>query len=274
MKIYLATDIEGVSGVLNFKDYCSPGSMYYEMSKRLLTLEVNAAVEGFFRGGATEITVLDGHGPGAINQELLDERVNLLRGHYTPVFPWGLDEGYDALAFVGQHAKSNTPFSHLTHTSVFGIYDMLVNNVSIGEYGQLALCAMELGIPTIFAAGEKALAEEAEALTPGVVTIWGKRGICPDNGSPDVSGEEYKDAKLGALHISPVKVRRMLTDGAQRAVEKLLKKPESFSYPELHAPWEIRLLVRRKDKNSPWGLKCTTVQDPVSYTAALNKLYQ
>ena len=273
MKLYLCTDLEGVSGVIDFKNYCFFDSRYYEMAKRLLTREVNAAVEGFFQGGVKEITVMDGHGPGAINPELLDERVNLLRGHYKKIFPWGLDEGYDAMAVVGQHAKSNTPFSHLSHTSSPSTYDLTVNGVSIGEYGQMALCAMELGIPTIFAAGEKAFAAEAEALTPGVVTVWGKRGLLPDDGSPEVSGEEYWDAKLAAEHVAIGKVHKMLTDGARLAAQKYFQDKTQFHYPELHAPFEIINSARRPEKSSPLGLTCHKGYDDKSYIAALNDLY-
>jgi len=46
---------------------------YYEEAKKLLTLEINAAVEGFFKAGATEIYVADGHGYGGINHLLLDQ---------------------------------------------------------------------------------------------------------------------------------------------------------------------------------------------------------
>ena len=53
MKILITTDLEGVAGVMNFEDWCTPGTRYYELAKEFLTLEVNAAAEGFFEGGAT-----------------------------------------------------------------------------------------------------------------------------------------------------------------------------------------------------------------------------
>ena len=58
MRIYLVTDLEGVCGVMNFRDWCTPESRYYEEAKRLLTAEVNAAVEGFLAGGAAEVTAV------------------------------------------------------------------------------------------------------------------------------------------------------------------------------------------------------------------------
>jgi len=93
MKIYIMTDLEGVAGVLDSENWCSPEGRYYELAKELLTLEVNAAVRGFIRGGATEIVVADGHGPGGIHPVLLDSRAMLMRG-WPEGFPLGLDRSY------------------------------------------------------------------------------------------------------------------------------------------------------------------------------------
>lgn len=167
MKIMIMTDMEGVAGVLNFEDRVFPTGRFFRDGQRLLTTEVNAAVDGFFAGGADEVLVVDGHGCGGILPDLLDERAFLMRGPPQPVWPWGLDRSFAGLAFVGQHAKAGTPFSHMTHTQNFEYADLAINGISIGEYGQLALCAMELGVPTILACGEKALTDEAASLTPG-----------------------------------------------------------------------------------------------------------
>ena len=74
ISVYIMTDMEGVAGVLDFEHGTSPESRYYDLGKEFLTLEVNAAIEGFARGGATEFLVADGHGHGAINPKLLDAR--------------------------------------------------------------------------------------------------------------------------------------------------------------------------------------------------------
>lgn len=66
MKIYIMTDMEGVCGVLNHDDWVMPSGRYYEEGKKLLTLEVNAAVEGFLSEGATQVLVVDGHGAGGL----------------------------------------------------------------------------------------------------------------------------------------------------------------------------------------------------------------
>ena len=115
MKIYLMTDLEGVAGVLDFENWCEPSSRYYETAKEFLTLEANAAASGFFDAGAAEVVVVDGHGWGGIDPRLIDSRVELMRG-WPEGWPQGLDDSYDAIAWVGQHAKAGTAYAHIAHT--------------------------------------------------------------------------------------------------------------------------------------------------------------
>ena len=254
MKIFLMTDLEGVSGVLDSENCCCGTGQYYQSCRRLLTEEVNAAIRGFFNGGATEVEVQIGHHTDSIVPELLDERAALFNGRHDPLWPWGLDQSFDALAFVGQHAKAGTSYSHLAHTGNKRTLDQRVNGISIGEYGTLALCAMELGIPTIFAAGEEALCREAEALTPGVVTVAGKRGVLPDRGeSRDFTFAEYKQANLSARHEPIAKVRKMLEENAEKAMRRRIAAPESFHYPDIKPPYYMVREYRRdpEDRDFP-----------------------
>lgn len=239
MRILIMTDMEGCAGILNFKDWVVPTGRYYEKGRRFLTNETNAAIDGFFEGGATEIMVVDGHGCGGIDPEFLDGRALLRRGHSEKIWPWGLDKTFTAIAFVGQHAKAGTPYSHLTHTGGPNVIDHRINDLSIGEYGMMALCAMEFGVPTILACGEKALCDEAEALTPGVVTVSVKTGLLPDDGFRNSTMEEYEEAKLSAIHISPAQAVKLIRAGALKAISKLKMEPCSFHYPKLSAPYRM-----------------------------------
>ncbi len=89
MKIVIVTDMEGVAGILNHGDWVVHAGRFFAKGQRLLTHEVNAAVDGLFKGGATEVVVLDGHGQGGIDPELLDERAELQRG-FASANPWPL----------------------------------------------------------------------------------------------------------------------------------------------------------------------------------------
>ena len=114
-----------------------------------------------------------------------------------------------------------------------------MNGLSIGEYGQLALCGAELGVPAIFAGGEQALCEEATALTPGVVTVAVKRGLLKD-GLDHLTEKEYRAAKLAAVHLSPIEARQRIQAGAQAAAKKLSQNPAAFRPPVLSAPYVRR----------------------------------
>lgn len=272
MRIYIMTDLEGVAGVLNFEDWCKPESRYHEMAREFLTREVNAAIEGFFAGGATHVLVADGHGHGAINPKLLDPRAELSRGWGPEPWPFGLDKTFNGLAWVGQHAKSGTPCAHLAHTGSFGVLDLSVNGVSIGEYGQLAMCASALGVPAIFAAGDEALTKEALALTPGIEVAAVKRGTIAGTGD-ECPADEYARRNLGAIHSSPERARQMIRNGAERAARRLQK--EKFPLIKLEAPF-ARVTLFRPTKDTPQRARAREVHRS-SVIALLNlptKKYQ
>lgn len=245
MKIYLMTDLEGVAGVLNRNDWVHMSSPYYEKAKMLLTMEVNAAIEGFFRAGATEVLVSDGHGAGGIQPELLDSRSLLLRGYPTG-YPCGLTKDYDCAAWVGQHAKAGTPYAHIAHTGNHHVIDLSINGISIGELGELAMCAWVLGVKPILATGDKAMCEEAELLLPGIETVSVKEGLTPGRGD-ECTYEEYNSRNIAAIHKSPEKSRQMIEEGAFNALTRYKKDSSSFSDLITSAPYEKVVVYRPGD---------------------------
>ena len=60
MKVFLSTDIEGTAGIVDWQQVLGPHPEY-ELGRRLLLGEVNAAIDGALAGGATEIVVNDSH---------------------------------------------------------------------------------------------------------------------------------------------------------------------------------------------------------------------
>src|SRR5215467_1061149 len=61
LKVYISADMEGVGGV-DTQVQTSAQGREYEKFRRLMTLEVNAAISGAFDAGATEVLVSDSHG--------------------------------------------------------------------------------------------------------------------------------------------------------------------------------------------------------------------
>ena len=267
MKIMLMTDLEGVAGVKNFEDWCLPESRWYDTACRLLTQEVNAAVDGFLAAGAEYVQVADGHGPGAIDIELLDPRVEYARGWAGLTWPFGLDDTFDGIAWVGQHAKASSEFAHLCHTQSFAYIDLSINGVSIGEFGQLAMCASELGVPAFYAAGDLAFTEEAEALAPGIVTCAVKRGVCPGVGD-ECTWSEYPKRNPGAIHTPPARARELIREAAERAVRVLHTAPPR-PIP-LMPPFERVALFRPEKEGDPKSLSRESHPDSVIELMAMS----
>src|SRR5437870_9690143 len=77
MRVMIMSDMEGVSGIVQWEQV-NGGAAMYEEGRRLYTEEINAAVRGARAAGATEIVVVDCHGAGGPYQfnslvpELLD----------------------------------------------------------------------------------------------------------------------------------------------------------------------------------------------------------
>jgi len=248
VKIFIVTDMEGVCGVVNFNDWVIPEGMYYELGKKLLTFEVNAAVAGFFEAGADEIYVADGHGHGGINHELLDNRTYYING-FPGKWPFLLDRSFDAIAWIGQHAKAGTEYSHLTHTQTLRYLDCTINGLSVGEFGQLAACASFLGVRSIFASGEKAFADEAQNLVDGIETVWVKEGTTPGKGD-ECSEEEYEKRNLSAIHMHPERARCLIKESAKRALTRFINDRESFRLLDLKPPYRC-VMKYRSSGNDP-----------------------
>jgi D-amino peptidase len=225
MRILLITDMEGVAGITNSRDWCQPEGRHYDEGRRLLTLEVNAAIEGFFSAGVRYVQVADAHGYGGIDVELLDIRAEYARGWApTDIYSYNVDSTFSGIAWIGQHAKASTEFAHLPHTQNMSYINQTVNGVSIGEFGQTALCAGEVGVPAFFGTGDLAFTKEASALAAGIVTCMVKRGIMPGTGE-ECTAEEYQRRNDGAIHVSPARARELIRLAAAKAVEQLNANP-------------------------------------------------
>jgi D-amino peptidase len=248
MKIFIVTDMEGTCGVINHDDWVTPEGRYYEDGKKLLTMEINAAVEGFFEEGATEIYVSDGHGFGGINQSLLDKRTMYIRGYPGP-YPGGLDETFDAVAWVGQHAKAGTPYAHIAHTGWFNVLDYTINDISVGEFGQMAICAATFGVRSIFGSGDKAFSGEAKALINGIETVIVKEGLTPGSGD-EFDGDGYRNRNLAAIHYHPQKACELIKEGAKKALHRFKADKESFQLLDLKPPF-VRKVKYRPYNNTP-----------------------
>ena len=178
-KVFVITDLEGVSGIVDSDTQCSPyQSPRWEESRKLLTGEVNAAVDGLLEGGATEVVVWDAHdGSRTLSVTDIHPRARLLTG--TPVSPTcELDPGYSAVVFIGQHAMAGTQNGILSHSySSQGIQNIWVNNQPTGEIGARVMLAGYFGVPVIMLSGDTAACKEIHELVPQAECAEVKSGV-------------------------------------------------------------------------------------------------
>ena len=225
LKVFISVDMEGITGVVNWEDVSRSGKDY-DYFRRIMTLETNAAIEGALAAGATEILVRDSHGSARnILPELLNQRARLLRDWSGGPLSMmeGIDDTFDAVIFLGYHAKAGTPDALLDHTSSGNVTDVSINGVSLPEAGYNALIAGHFGVPVAFVAGDRAICNQVAALFGTVETVAVKEGI----GS-------------AALNLHPEVTREQI----QAGVEKALSDLGRFEPYDLGSPYTLVLTMK------------------------------
>ncbi|MCS7180897.1 MAG: M55 family metallopeptidase, partial [bacterium] len=164
MKIYIATDLEGATGVFKFSQTRERGPEFIEAMK-LLMKDITAVCEGLKEAGVKEIYVLDGHdGGNNFIPELMIPEVRYITGYprQGKVF-YGLDETFDGIILLGYHAMNGTPDGVLHHTQS-SIYEMkyFYDGIERGEIYQSAVIAGHFNVPVILVTGDEAACREAK----------------------------------------------------------------------------------------------------------------
>jgi D-amino peptidase len=206
VNVFISADMEGITGITTPADVVR-GEREYERGTDLLHGDVNAAVEGAFDGGASEVVVNDSHsGMRNLDRSRLDDRASLIRGSTKPrSMMQGLTPEHDVALFVGYHAKAGTPGAVLNHT--FYGHELLrlsVNGREVGELGWNAGLVAHLDVPVGLVTGDdKTISEASDELGDGVETAAVKTGI----------------DRFSAECLSPEKSQTVIREAATRALE-------------------------------------------------------
>lgn len=230
MKVFISADMEGTTGVTGWDDVTS-GKPPYERFRRLLTGDVNAAIEGAFEAGATEVLVNEAHsGMRNILLEELDQRATMISGFKGKRLAMmeGIDESFDAAFLVAYHARAGTDAAILNHTFLLSVHNFWINGVLVGETGLSASLAGHHGVPIALVTGDDKVSAEAKVLLGPVETAVVKKGISRYTANcvtPEQSGLAIKEAAKKALGL---KAKPYRPEGpAKMAVE--------FTSPDLAA---------------------------------------
>lgn len=156
MKIFISADMEGISGIVSMEQI-DPGARDYERARRMMTREVNTVVEAALEYGATEIVVNDSHdNMDNILIEELNPRAALISGSPKPLsMMQGIDESFDAVFFVGYHARAGTAQAVVDHTYAFRVISAKINGKPMSEAGLNGRLAGYFGVPVAFLSGDQ-----------------------------------------------------------------------------------------------------------------------
>jgi D-amino peptidase len=218
LKIYIETDLEGVSGVYKFSQTREKDTPLNLAACRYLMDDVAAVVRGLRDAGAEKIVVLDGHGTQAFLPDYMAPGATYITGQPRPGVEPGLDGSCSAFILLGFHAMMGTPEAVLCHTQSSKTENRYwYNGVESGEIVQSAAIAGHFGVPTIMVTGDEATCREARKfLGEHCVTVAVKRGVSRE-----------------AAELRPFEeTRKALYEGAKRAVAAIpLCKPFSLKLP-------------------------------------------
>ena len=180
VKIYVMTDLEGVSGVYKFAQTREKDTPLNIQACEYFMQDLAAVVRGLRDGGATEVLVVDGHGSQAIIPHMMAPGAKYATGRPKPgIGLWGLDASFTGMVQFGAHAMMGTPDGVLNHTqSSIPENRYWYNGIESGELAQCALIAGHFGVPTVLVTGDEAACREAtKFFGPACVTVAVKRGI-------------------------------------------------------------------------------------------------
>jgi D-amino peptidase len=222
MRVYISTDFEGVAGIVDW-DQIMVGSHDYDLGRRLLLGELNAAIDGALDAGldvgTTEFVVNDSHSTMRnLPPDLIHGQATLISGKHKPLYMMqGLDSSFDAIFFIGYHGSIGASQAILSHSyNPRAIWEARINGAVVGETALNALVAAHYGVPIALITGDQVTAAEARQLTPAPHTVEVKRSLsrtAAESLHPEVACERIREgARLALTTAKPAGPPRLPPD--------------------------------------------------------------
>lgn len=209
MKIFIAVDMEGATGVVH-PDQLTADGRGYQQAQQFLVDDINAVIHGVRRVyPQATFTVGDGHATMRnVLLEKLHPAAELVVGPATsankPLCQLeGIQFGADLAMCVGYHTMAGTSGGLLAHTFIGSlISDLRMNGQSVGEVEVNAAILGAYGIPLALVAGNSDLETELRRWNTQSIFVSTKTTLGP----------------TAALCKSPQVTSKLLSDAAEKAV--------------------------------------------------------
>lgn len=225
MNVLIIAGIDGAWGVDNIAmlDKAANKEGYMTACKNMMK-DINAAVEGFFDGGAEKVYVLDEE--NHFVDGMIDKRATLLNNDdWEKVVK---EKKVDVFAEVCTHAKAGTEkaFSDRTKDELRW-FDFSINGYICGEMFIHAAFMGKYDIPLVMVSGDNAACIEATSVFGDVAVAPVKRAL----------------GRNTAISIPEDEARKLIYDAARRGIT--LK--DEIMPISVHTPAEIVLTYTRAD---------------------------
>lgn len=227
MKVFISADIEGIAGVMR-PEQCRPETADYQLARGLMEQEVNAAIDGAFAGGATEVVVADSHAAMVnLRAANIDARARLVQGKPRALsMVEGLEQqAFDGMMFIGYHsaAGEHGVLSHTINGRAF--YRVKINNEIMGESDIYAAAGAEYNTPLWLVSGDDTLRAWIARYYPTTAYACVKRAI----------------AHTAAESLSTTTAQNLIRTTATQAVTAARREKTS----RLQAPYHLELMVTK-----------------------------
>jgi D-amino peptidase len=216
-KLFISADIEGVACISASVEVDKAHPAEYGPFQQQMTAEVAAACAGAWAAGVESIVIKDAHWTARnIDPHQLavpaGKELQLIRGWSGHPFAMvqGLDESFDAVAFIGYHSAGGcggNPLAHTVSSRAFARVEL--NGRTASECLIYAYAAASVGVPLVFLSGDKQLCDESMGLIDGLHTVATLQGF-----------------GASVQSILPAEAAKRIQSGVQAAVESAARGPD------------------------------------------------
>ena len=219
VRLYISADMEGTAAVASWTQVDPKNQTEYPYYRKLMSLEVRAAIDAAREAGVTDVLVNDSH--SSMRNVLWDELPPDVRMIYGNRKPFSMNEGIDgsfaAAFFTGYHAGIGQGDGALDHTySPDTLYAVRVNGIACSEALLNAALLGTHGVPVVLITGDRTTVESAREHLPWITPVAIKESI----------------GRFAVNSLSPEFARRAIAAGARSAIAALANaRPFTFEAP-------------------------------------------
>ena len=224
MRYLIAADLEGIHGILGEANKTlNDCEAEYKKANENATLEINTAARALFEEGAELVALWDNHGSGNnLDYSKIDKKIVVADWRkYSTRMGFAKDFGFDAILYLGYHAREGSFNGVLAHTySSKSVQYVKVDRKPVGELEIDSIIAGTYNIAPIFAASDDVGITQFNALVPDAVSVVTK----------------YGKGRNSAILREQSEVLADIYEGVKKAVKSAVK-PIACNFP---ADLEIR----------------------------------